>query len=185
MGFLFAELSDGCRDTRLEKQEMVQLLYRLNTGWGRTEKEATCLPFTVYVCRPGATDTSVSEAGSQAEWIGWLLDSCTSSLLSWCPWGSLGGGGPHCHPSRQCSLLPASLPMIRSPAPHSRPASTPKHLLLPPLCDHAESLPAVPSNHCSTCCPLCSFSLFRTSQPLGKVLPCKLPTPLPALVSSV
>lgn len=63
----FYLLSDGCRDTRLEKWEMVQLLYRLNTGWGRTEKEATCLPSTVYVCCPGATDTSVNEEGSQAE----------------------------------------------------------------------------------------------------------------------
>ena len=39
------------------------------------------------------------------------------------------------------------------------------------LCDHAASLPAVPSNHCSTCRPLCSFSPFRTRQPLGKSYP--------------
>lgn len=112
----FYLLSDGCRDTRLEKWEMVQLLYRLNTGWGRTEKEATCLPSTVYVCCPGATDTSVNEEGSQAEWIGWLLDSCASSLLR-VPRGWRGltvtpaGNALFCQPPSLCSGLQLHTPV--------------------------------------------------------------------------
>lgn len=38
------------------------------------------------------------------------------------------------------------------------------------LCNHA-SLPARSSNHRSTCCPLCSFSLFQTTQTSRKSYP--------------
>lgn len=140
---------------------------------GQDRERGHLPPLHDYLCASERVDTNIDEVKLNEDW---LLNSCISSLFSWCPREPLGG---RCSllPSRQCSLLPALLSVIRSPVLHSCPTSNPRHLLLLPLEScliSARHCWYVASNYCYTCCPLPSFLNWLNFR---KELPSKLPDP--------